>query len=111
MCVAESPRVEITTKYQILFAYNEFEKAEILRKLESENRKYTLQRSKGLGENEPEMMWQTTMNPATRRLISVEPADVARTEYMFDVLMGDNLAERKNFIAEHGFEYVKDADI
>ena len=109
--IAESPLFEITTKDQILFAYNEFEKTEILRKLESENRKYTLQRSKGLGENEPEMMWQTTMNPATRRLISVEPADVARTEYMFDVLMGDNLAERKNFIAEHGFEYVKDADI
>ncbi len=109
--IAESPLFEITTKDEILFAYNEFEKAEILQKLESEGRKYTLQRSKGLGENEPDMMWQTTMNPATRRLVSVEPADVERTEYMFDVLMGDNLAERKVFIAEHGHEYVKDADI
>ncbi len=109
--IAESPLFEITTKDEILFAYNEFEKAEILRKLDAEGKKYTLQRSKGLGENEPEMMWQTTMNPATRRLISVEPADVARTEYMFDVLMGDNLAERKVFIAEHGSEYIKDADI
>ena len=107
--IAESPLFEITTKDEILFAYNEFEKAEILKKLEGQ--KYTLQRSKGLGENEPDMMWQTTMNPATRRLVSVEPADVDRTEYMFDVLMGDNLAERKVFIAEHGSEYVKDADI
>ncbi len=109
--IAESPLFEITTKDEILFAYNEFEKAEILKKLDAEGRKYTLQRSKGLGENEPDMMWQTTMNPATRRLISVEPADVARTEYMFDVLMGDNLAERKVFIAAHGGEYIKDADI
>ena len=107
--IAESPLFEITTKDEILFAYNEFEKAEILKKLEGQ--KYTLQRSKGLGENEPDMMWQTTMNPATRRLVSVEPADVERTEYMFDVLMGDNLAERKVFIAEHGSEYIKDADI
>ncbi|MBQ8357272.1 MAG: DNA topoisomerase [Clostridia bacterium] len=107
--IAESPLFEITTKDEILFAYNEFEKAEILKKLEG--KKYTLQRSKGLGENEPDMMWQTTMNPATRRLVSVEPADVERTEYMFDVLMGDNLAERKVFIAENGSKYVKDADI
>ena len=73
--------------------------------------KYTLQRSKGLGENDPQMMSYTTMDPATRRLISVEPADVERTEYMFDVLMGDNLAERKVFIAENGSKYIKDADI
>ncbi|MBQ9098412.1 MAG: DNA topoisomerase [Clostridia bacterium] len=107
--IAESPLFEITTKDETLFAYDEFEKAEILKRLEG--KKYTLQRSKGLGENEPDMMWQTTMNPATRRLISVEPADVERTEYMFDVLMGDNLAERKVFIAENGSKYVKDADI
>ncbi|MBO5355513.1 MAG: DNA topoisomerase [Clostridia bacterium] len=107
--IAESPLFEITTKDETFFAYDEFEKAEILKKLEG--KKYTLQRSKGLGENEPEMMWQTTMNPATRRLISVEPADVERTEYMFDVLMGDNLAERKVFIAENGSKYIKDADI
>lgn len=109
--IAESPLFEITTKDEILFAYNEFERADILKRLDAEGKKYTLQRSKGLGENEPEMMWQTTMNPATRRLISVEPADVERTEYMFDVLMGDNLAERKVFIAEHGSQYIKDADI
>lgn len=109
--IAESPLFEITTKDDILFAYDEFEKAEILKKLDAAGQKYTLQRSKGLGENEPDMMWQTTMNPATRRLVSVEPADVERTNYMFDVLMGDNLAERKVFIAEHGGEYIKDADI
>ncbi len=109
--IAESPLFEITTKDEILFAYNEFERADIVKRLEAEGKKYTLQRSKGLGENEPDMMWQTTMNPATRRLVSVEPADVERTEYMFDVLMGDNLAERKVFIAEHGSQYIKDADI
>ena len=111
--IAESPLFEITVKgkkeEEILFAYNEFEKAEILKSLEG--KKYTLQRSKGLGENEPEMMWKTTMNPETRRLIAVTPTDAALTEEMFDTLLGDNLPARKQFIAEHGNEYMKDADI
>ena len=111
--IAESPLFEITVKGkkedEILFAYNEFEKAEILKSLEG--KKYTLQRSKGLGENEPEMMWKTTMNPETRRLIAVTPTDAALTEEMFDTLLGDNLPARKQFIAEHGNEYMKDADI
>ena len=107
--IAETPLFEITTKDKILFAYNEFEKAEILKKLGKE--KYTLQRSKGLGENEPEMMWQTTMNPATRRLIAVTPTDAAATERIFDTLLGDNLPARKLFIAENGARYMKDADI
>ncbi len=107
--IAESPLFEITCKDDIYFAYNEFEKAEIMKKLEGQ--RYTLQRSKGLGENEPEMMWQTTMNPATRRLISVTPTDPVATEVMFDTLLGDNLPARKQFIAEHGSEYLKDADI
>ena len=112
--IAESPLFEITVKgrkdeEEILFAYNEFEKAEILKKLEG--KKYTLQRSKGLGENEPDMMWQTTMNPETRRLIAVTPTDAALTEEIFDTLLGDNLPARKQFIAEHGSEYMKDADI
>ena len=111
--IAESPLFEITVKGkkddEILFAYNEFEKAEILKKLDG--KKYTLQRSKGLGENEPEMMWKTTMNPETRRLIAVTPTDAALTEEMFDTLLGDNLPARKQFIALHGTEYMKDADI
>ena len=107
--IAESPLFEITAKDKIYFAYNEFEKAEILKKLEGQ--KYTLQRSKGLGENEPEMMWQTTMNPETRRLIAVTPTDAQKTEEMFDTLLGDNLPARKEFIALHGSEYMKDADI
>ncbi len=107
--IAESPLFEITCKDKIYFAYNEFEKAEILKKIG--NQKYTLQRSKGLGENEPDMMRQTTMNPETRRLISVTPADAALTEQIFDTLLGDNLPARKQFIAEHGSEYMKDADI
>ena len=107
--IAESPLFEITAKDKIYFAYNEFEKAEIIKELG--NQKYTLQRSKGLGENEPEMMWQTTMNPETRRLISVTPTDAALTEQIFDTLLGDNLPARKAFIANHGSEYIKDADI
>ena len=107
--IAESPLFEITTKDETLFAYDEFEKANILKKLG--NKKYTLQRSKGLGENEPEMMWKTTMNPETRRLISVSPADAAQTEVIFDTLLGDNLPARKIFITKHGSEYMKDIDV
>ena len=107
--IAESPLFEITCKDESYFAYDEFEKVDILRKLEGQ--KYSIQRSKGLGENEPDMMSKTTMNPASRRLIAVTPTDAAQTEIIFDTLLGDNLAARKAFIAEHGSEYMKDADI
>ncbi len=107
--IAESPLFEITHKGNVYFAYNEVEKAEILKKLEG--KKYTLQRSKGLGENEPEMMWTTTMNPATRRLIAVTTTDAQKTAEIFDTLLGDNLEARKRFIVEHGSEYAKDADV
>ena len=107
--IAETPLFEITTKDQTYFAYDEFEKADILKKLGG--KKYTLQRSKGLGENEPEMMWQTTMNPESRRLISVSPADAALTEQIFDTLLGDNLPARKLFITENGSRYIKDIDV
>lgn len=107
--IAESPLFEITSGDKTFFAYNEQEKADILKKLG--NAKYSLQRSKGLGENEPEMMWETTMNPATRRLIAVTPADPLKTAEMFDVLLGNNLPARKQFIAENAARYMKDADI
>jgi len=110
--IAESPLFEITPqKGEIEFAYNEAEKAEIVKKFESKGMKYSLQRSKGLGENEPDMMWQTTMNPETRRLIRVSEADAAQTAMIFETLLGDDLDGRKRFIAEHGHEYMKDADI
>lgn len=108
--IAESPLYEITApKDKIYFAYNETEKAAVLKKLG--NTKYTLQRSKGLGENEPDMMWQTTMNPASRRLICVTEADAEETMRMFDTLLGDDLPARKEFIAVHGNEYLAMADI
>jgi len=107
--IAESPLYEINTKKKTHFAYTEKEKADILKKLDGE--KYTIQRSKGLGENQPEMMWLTTMNPETRRLIKVLPEDINRTQEVFDLLLGDNLAGRKEFIAEHGHEYVDLLDI
>ena len=107
--IAESPLFEITTKEDTFFAYNEAEKSQILSSLG--DTKYTLQRSKGLGENEPDMMWQTTMNPATRRLIAVTPTDAAATAEMFETLLGDAIDDRKRFITENAHRYVKDADV
>ncbi len=107
--IAESPLYEITTKDQVYFAYSDGEKAKLTKELEGQ--KYTLQRSQGLGENEPEMMWLTTMNPQTRRLIRVTKDDAERTAQMFDLLLGDNLAGRKEFIAETGSQYLELADI
>jgi len=111
--IAESPLYEIVVRGkkedQSLFAYNEDEKTEILKKLEG--KKYSIQRSKGLGENEPEMMWQTTMNPETRRLIRVIPEGKEITVNAFDLFLGDNLAGRRDYIAENGSKYIDLADI
>lgn len=107
--IAESPLFEITCGDDTYFAYNEAEKTEILAKLG--DRKYILQRSKGLGENEPDMMWKTTMNPASRRLIAVSPADAEETCRIFETLLGDDLPERKKFIAENAARYMYEADI
>ena len=107
--IAESPLYEINTKDKTYFAYSDSEKAEILKKLEG--KKVTIARSKGLGENEPEMMWMTTMNPETRRLIKVMPEDAAKTAQIFDLLLGDDLTGRKEHIALHGHEYLELADI
>lgn len=106
--IAESPLFEITAKDHTYFAYSEKEKQAIVAKVSG---KYTIQRSKGLGENEPEMMWQTTMNPATRRLIQVLPEDPERTEQVFDLLLGDNLQGRKDFIEENGYKYLDMLDV
>ena len=107
--IAESPLFEINTKNETYFAYTEQEKAEILKKLEG--KKFTLQRSKGLGENEPDMMNLTTMNPKTRRLIKVMPTDAEQTAQMFDLLLGDNLSGRKDYIAEFGHLYLDEVDV
>ena len=107
--IAESPLYEITTKDKTYFAYTEQEKAHALAQIG--DAKYTIQRSKGLGENEPDMMWLTTMNPETRRLIRVTPSQAQETSDMFDLLLGDNLAGRKEFIAENGSRYLEMADI
>ena len=90
-------------------AYTEQEKTHALEEIG--NAKYTVQRSKGLGENEPDMMWLTTMNPETRRLIKVTPSQAKETSDMFDLLLGDNLAGRKEFIAENGYQYLELADL
>ncbi len=107
--IAESPLFEITCKEKTWFAYSDAEKNAIVKELEG--KKYTVNRSKGLGENEPEMMWMTTMNPDTRRLIKVMPEDAERTGQVFDLLLGDNLQGRKEHIAENGYKYLELADI
>lgn len=107
--IAESPLYEINTKTKTYFAYTEPEKANILKRIG--DAKYTIQRSKGLGENDPEMMWLTTMNPESRRLIKVMPTDAEKTAQVFDLLLGDNLQGRKDHIAEHGAEYLDDLDL
>ena len=107
--IAETPLYEVNTKTDTYFAYNEQEQAAILKQLEGQ--KYTIQRSKGLGENDPHMMSLTTMNPSTRRLVKVEPADAEKTAEMFDILLGDNLQGRKDFIAENGAMYMGNLDL
>ena len=107
--IAESPLYEIQTKDMTYFAYSDKEKANIVEKIG--NQKYTIQRSKGLGENEPDMMSLTTMNPDTRRLIKVTPDEAQKTADVFELLLGDNLAGRKEFIAENGAMYLDMADI
>lgn len=107
--IAETPLYEITSGQNTYFAYDENEKAEILKKIG--NKKVTLQRSKGLGENKAEMMKQTTMDPATRRLIRVCPTDDAKTYEIFDTLLGTNIDARKKFVMENGARYMKDIDV
>ncbi|MBP3886508.1 MAG: DNA topoisomerase [Cellulosilyticum sp.] len=106
--IAETPLYEINTKNKTYFAFSDAEKAEILKQIKT---KYTIQRSKGLGENNPDMMWETTMNPETRRLIQVVPENIEEAEEMFDRLLGDNLPARKDFIATEGYRYLELADM
>ena len=107
--IAESPLFEITTSDKTYFAYDENEKTKILKMIG--NKKFDIQRSKGLGENEAEMMSLTTMDPATRRLIKIEPDDIEQTQWMFDMLLGDDLQGRKDFITNNGVDYLDMADI
>lgn len=107
--IAESPLYEVTCKDQTYFAYNEMEMDEIRAEIGDE--KYTVQRSKGLGENEAEMMALTTMNPATRRLIKVTPDEAEKTSQIFDLMLGDNLEGRKEYISDYGHLYIDAADV
>lgn len=107
--IAESPLYEINSGEKTYFAYTEAEKTDILKRIDG--KKFTIQRSKGLGENDAEMMWLTTMNPQSRRLIKVMPEQAEKTAQMFDLLLGDNLAGRKQHIAQHGCEYLDELDV
>ena len=107
--IAETPLFEINCGDNTWFAYSDKEKNEILKSLEG--KKVKVDRSKGLGENDPDMMWMTTMNPETRRLIRVMPEDAERTAQVFDLLLGDNLQGRKDHIAENGYKYMDMVDV
>ena len=107
--IAETPLFEINCGDKTWFAYSDKEKNDIVKELEG--KRFKIDRSKGLGENDPDMMWLTTMNPETRRLIRVMPEDVERTAEIFDLLLGDNLQGRKDHIAENGYKYLEMADI
>lgn len=107
--IAESPLYEISSKDKIQFAYNEREKQAIISKLG--DKKYSIQRSKGLGENDPDMMSLTTMKPETRRLIRINPDDEKETYRMFNTLLGDDIVSRKAYISKHGSEYIELADV
>lgn len=107
--IAQSPLYEITTKKRTYFAYNEVERTQIMEMIGDDA--FTIQRSKGLGENDPDMMWLTTMNPETRRAIKITPEDAQKTAQLFDLLLGDDLQGRKDMIAEHGHEYLDMLDI
>lgn len=106
--IAESPLFEITSGKNTYFAYSEAEKTAILSKIKG---KFTVQRSKGLGENQPEMMWETTMNPQSRRLIQVLPSDAEKTQQVFELLLGDNLKGRKEHIELDGYKYIDFSDM
>ncbi len=107
--IAETPLYEINTKDQVWFAYTEKEKTQAIEEIG--NQKYTIQRSKGLGENEADMMWMTTMNPKTRRLIEIKPEEAEKTAMVFDMLLGDDLAGRKEHIADKGYLYIDMLDL
>ena len=107
--IAESPLFEINTKEKTYFAYTEQEKQRILDEIG--DKKHTIQRSKGLGENEPDMMSLTTMNPDTRRLIKVTAEDITESAEIFEMLLGDDLQGRKDYISEYGADYLELADI
>ena len=108
--IAETPLYEITTKDKTYFAYDEKEKADIMTNMVGDQ-KHTIQRSKGLGENQPDMMSLTTMNPDTRRLIQVSPEEAEQTSIFFDMLLGDDIDARKEIITEKGYLYIADADL
>jgi len=107
--IAETPLYEINCKDKTWFVYSDAEKNKVVE--ENAGQKLNIQRSKGLGENEPDMMWLTTMNPETRRLIRITPDEAAKTSEMFDLLLGDNLAGRKDYIAQNGHLYLDDLDL
>ena len=108
--IACPPLYKVASGKQIIYAYNDLELKNILAQMNQENKKYTIQRYKGLGEMNPEQLWETTMNPDGRLLLKVSIDNAREADMLFDKLMGDKVEPRREFIEEHA-EYVKNIDI
>ena len=108
--IAQPPLYKIQAGRAVRYAYSDDQLKQVTKVLENENRKYTVQRYKGLGEMNPEQLWETTLDPEVRTLLKVSMEDASYADKMFNILMGDKVEPRRKFIEDNA-SYVKNLDI